>query len=52
MNSMASARAEVTRFGTESAAVAAGGLDPNRSVATEEWTGPSTTLNYKTLTTS
>ena len=52
MNSMASARAEVTRLGTESAALAAGGLDPARSTATEEWTGPSTTLNYKTLTTS
>jgi hypothetical protein len=34
------------------ALVFAGGASGPATTATEEWTGPSTTLNYKTLTTS
>ena len=39
-------------FGTSSLGIAASGSTPAATTATEAWTGPSTTLNYKTLTTS
>ena len=41
-------------IGTQSDGLAFGGRagGTTSSAATEEWTGPSTTLNYKTLTTS
>ena len=38
--------------GTQTAALGFGGYLAGASALTEEWTGPSTTLNYKTLTTS
>ena len=49
-NSMSTARAQAIGAGTQAAALAIGNNPP--STATEEFTGPSTTLNYKTLTTS
>jgi len=52
-NSMATAREDLASAGTQASALAAGGyIGPAVSAATEEFTGPSTTLNYKTLTTS
>jgi hypothetical protein len=47
--SMGSARYALGGAGTQSLALAIAG---SSGVATEEFTGPSTTLNYKTLTTS
>jgi hypothetical protein len=38
--------------GTQALGIVFGGETPPISTATEEFTGPSTTLNYKTLTTS
>jgi hypothetical protein len=52
MNSLATARKFSTGCGTQTAALMAGGSTGSATAVTEEWTGPSTTLNYKTLTTS
>ena len=52
MNTMATGRFNIGGSGTQSAALGFGGNTPTAQSATEEWTGPSTTLNYKTLTTS
>ena len=54
MNSLANARSSHGGAGTNTAGLAIGGYagSPTYLSATEEWTGPSTTLNYKTLTTS
>jgi hypothetical protein len=38
--------------GTQTAALAAGGVTPTGVAATEEWTGEVATANSKTLTTS
>jgi hypothetical protein len=52
MNNLATGRYWSTGCGTQTAALMAGGSTGSATAATEEWTGPSTTLNYKTLTTS
>ena len=47
------ARQALGGAGTQTAGLAfSGETTPGKTTATEEWTGPSTTLNYKTLTTS
>ena len=48
---MGTARYYFSGTGTQTSALAAGGV-PGFVTTTEEWSGPSTTLNYKTLTTS
>jgi hypothetical protein len=56
--SMTSAREDLSSSGTQASALAAGGYSnpgpPSGGIYanTEEWTGPYSTLNYKTLTTS
>jgi hypothetical protein len=52
MNNLATGRYYATGCGTQNAALMSGGSTGSATAATEEWTGPSTTLNYKTLTTS
>jgi len=52
MNSLATARNYGTGCGTQTSALMIGGSTGSATGATEAWTGPSTTLNYKTLTTS
>jgi len=49
---MATARQQTGGAGTQTAGLAFGGDTGALTAATEEFTGPSTTLNYKTLTTS
>jgi hypothetical protein len=52
-NSLATSRYGLVGFGTQSSGLGSGGYTgTGYSTSTEEWTGPSTTLNYKTLTTS
>jgi hypothetical protein len=55
-NGLAYARYAPAGSGTQAAALCIGGIrdsaSPQFRTDTEEWTGPSTTLNYKTLTTS
>jgi hypothetical protein len=49
---MATARRGLGGIGSQTAALGFAGYGPGYSTATEEWTGPYSTLNYKTLTTS
>jgi hypothetical protein len=52
-SNMATARSSLGEAGTQTVGLAFGGYaGPAVSTLTEEFTGPSTTLNYKTLTTS
>ena len=52
-NGLGTARYGLAGAGTQTAGLGFGGYTaPGFSTATEEFTGPSTTLNYKTLTTS
>ena len=51
--SLSTARNQLGGVGTQTVGLAFGGYTATAdTTATEEWTGPSTTLNYKTLTTS
>ena len=49
---MTTARSGVGGAGTQTSGLAFGGYTSGWVGTTEAWTGPSTTLNYKTLTTS
>ncbi len=52
-NSLATSRYGLVGFGTQSSGLGSGGYTGTAySTATEEWTGPSTTLNFKSVTTS
>jgi len=50
--SISTARYGGAASGTYQSALAVGGEQPTQSNATEEWTGETTALNYKTITTS
>ena len=49
---MATARSDLGGAGTQTAGLAFGGATPSVSAATEEWSGPQTTITASTLTTS
>jgi hypothetical protein len=50
--SLATARRDVSGVGTQTSALAFGGTAPPITAATEEFNDETSTLNYKTITTS